>query len=83
MLYEVITHAGADEKISYFPQSADEFYRPLKPEPGSTEEAEMPRGFRLLFAGNIGVAQDFVTILNAAELLKGQTDIHWVSYNFV
>jgi len=74
----VLRHAGADEKISYFPQSADEFYRPLKPEPGSTEEAEMPRGFRLLFAGNIGVAQDFVTILNAAELLKGQTDIHWV-----
>ena len=31
-----------------------------------------------MFAGNIGVAQDFATILEAAEKLKGYPDIHWV-----
>jgi len=30
------------------------------------------------FAGNIGAAQDFRTILKAAELLKGYTEINWV-----
>ena len=30
-----------------------------------------------MFAGNIGAAQDFETILHAAETLKGQ-EIHWV-----
>jgi glycosyltransferase involved in cell wall biosynthesis len=31
-----------------------------------------------MFAGNIGAAQDFTTILAAAELLKPFSDIHWV-----
>jgi glycosyltransferase involved in cell wall biosynthesis len=31
-----------------------------------------------MFAGNIGKAQDFETILQAAERLKGYRDIHWV-----
>jgi glycosyltransferase involved in cell wall biosynthesis len=31
-----------------------------------------------MFAGNIGAAQDFETILTAAELIKKHADIHWV-----
>jgi len=38
----------------------------------------MPDGFCVTFAGNIGAAQDFRTILSAAELLKDQTEINWV-----
>ena len=30
-----------------------------------------------MFAGNIGAAQDFATILAAAERLRAQRDIHW------
>ena len=38
----------------------------------------MPTGFRVMYAGNIGAAQDFATILGAAELLKGERDIQWI-----
>lgn len=35
-------------------------------------------GFKVMFAGNIGVAQDFPNIIKAAELLKDIKDIKWV-----
>ena len=38
----------------------------------------MPAGFRILFAGNIGSAQSFETILAAAERTRSQPDLHWV-----
>jgi glycosyltransferase involved in cell wall biosynthesis len=31
-----------------------------------------------MFAGNIGAAQDFTTILAAADRLKSRSDIHWI-----
>ncbi|MCP4372429.1 MAG: glycosyltransferase family 4 protein, partial [Deltaproteobacteria bacterium] len=46
--------------------------------PNAPERAMMPEGFCVTFAGNIGAAQDFSTILNASERLKGHKDIHWV-----
>jgi glycosyltransferase involved in cell wall biosynthesis len=38
----------------------------------------LPSGFRVVFGGNIGKAQSFETILDAAELLKDRQDIHWI-----
>ncbi len=64
--------------ISYYPNSAEELYQPLKLENNAPENAVMPDGFCLTFAGNIGAAQDFGTILSAAERLKDHPDIHWV-----
>ena len=66
------------ERILYFPNSAEELYQPVDIEPDAKERAEVPDGFRVMFAGNIGKAQDFDTILAAAELLKEYQDIHWV-----
>ncbi len=65
-------------KICYFPNSAEELYRPVEsgPQPASEQEL-LPDGFRVMFAGNIGAAQDFETILAAAERLRAQRDIHW------
>ena len=41
---------------------------------------ELPDGFKLMFAGNIGEAQDFDHTLEAAKILhdRGRTDIHFV-----
>ncbi len=39
---------------------------------------DLPDGFRVLFAGNIGAAQDFPTILAAAERLRERRDIPWL-----
>jgi glycosyltransferase involved in cell wall biosynthesis len=65
-------------RIAYFPNSAEPFYRPLALEPVPSEGHELPPGFRLMYAGNIGAAQDFETILAAAERLAGQPDLHWI-----
>ena len=39
---------------------------------------KLPEGFKVMFAGNIGVAQDFPNIIKAAELLKDIKEIKWV-----
>lgn len=38
----------------------------------------LPEGFKVMFAGNIGVSQDFPNIIRAAELLKDIKGIKWV-----
>lgn len=38
----------------------------------------MPDGFRVMFAGNVGAAQDFDSILRAASLTKDIPEIKWV-----
>ena len=74
-----ITKRGVpEEKIRFFPNSALEFYRPVSLEPEAPERNLMPPGFRVIFAGNIGRAQDIPTILSAAEKLKNERDIHWL-----
>lgn len=66
------------ECVRYFPNSAEELYQPVHLPPDATERQKVPQGFRVMFAGNLGVAQDFGTILNAAELLKDFPDIQWI-----
>ncbi|WP_240421722.1 glycosyltransferase family 4 protein [Paenibacillus periandrae] len=65
------------EKIEYFPNWAESYYMPL-----STSEAELPRalpeGFNIVFAGNLGAAQDLPTIIDAAHSLKVHSDINWI-----
>lgn len=41
-------------------------------------DCKLPEGFKVMFAGNIGVAQDFPNIIKAVELLKDIKDIKWV-----
>ena len=65
-------------RIKYYPNSAEELYQPVIPEEVVDEQVDMPAGFRIMFGGNIGAAQDFETILNAAEILKEYDNIHWV-----
>ena len=65
----------AEERIVYFPNWAEAVFQP-----STAVEPPVPLspGFRVMFAGNIGVAQDFPAILEAAEQLKGHPDIHWI-----
>ncbi|HHT9112437.1 MAG TPA: glycosyltransferase family 4 protein [Candidatus Wunengus sp. YC65] len=68
----------SSDRLCYFPQTAEEIYQPVVIESNAPEHRLMPTGFRIMFAGNIGAAQDFATILDAAEILKGYHDIHWI-----
>lgn len=58
------------EKIHYWPQYAEEFYRPL--EPKSIEEIPDDDSFKIIFTGNIGTAQGLQILPQAAELLKNE-----------
>lgn len=69
---------GKPEQICYFPNWAEEIYQTTSKDGDSINLKEVPSGFRVMFAGNIAVAQDFPTILSAAEKLKNYPDIHWL-----
>lgn len=69
---------GADPaRILYYPNSAEELYRPVSRDAASVP-CRLPEGFRVMFAGNIGAAQSFETILDAAEKLRDHRAIHWL-----
>jgi colanic acid biosynthesis glycosyl transferase WcaI len=74
----VRSHGVPQARIRYLPNSAENFYRKLEVSPDAPEAAELPTGFRVMYAGNIGAAQDFPTILAAAELIRAQRQIHWI-----
>jgi glycosyltransferase involved in cell wall biosynthesis len=65
------------KKIRYFPSWAEDVFIQdgLKPAP----EVPAQEGvFNVLFAGNVGEAQDFPAVLEAAEILKHNPAIRWL-----
>jgi colanic acid biosynthesis glycosyl transferase WcaI len=66
------------ERVQFFPNWAESFYQPLDLPEDAPERKQLPQGFCLLYAGNIGVSQSFPTILEAAELTRDCPDLHWV-----
>lgn len=65
------------QKIRYFPSWAEDVFSQtdLLPAP----EVPVREGvFNVLFAGNIGEAQDLSAVLDAAESLKHNTSIRWL-----
>ena len=60
----------SENKIIYYPYYAEDFYTAVE---AQKEYRDLfPSGFNLVFAGNIGVAQSFDTIIHAFELLKNK-----------
>jgi len=71
----ILNQGVAESKIIYYPYYAEDFYKVVEKE--NIYLSRFPKGFNLLFAGNIGVAQSFDTIVNAFEKLK-EYDINLV-----
>ena len=67
----------SETDIRYFPNAAPNYYRPVLPAQDAPERRFLRKGFNVVFAGNIGLQQDFGTILAAAELLKDVPEIQW------
>lgn len=59
-------------KIFYYPYYAESFYKVVKPK--SSVKLIFPDGLNILFAGNIGVAQSFDTIISAANKIRSIKD---------
>ncbi len=66
------------ERIRVLPNWAEGLYRPVAVPADAPERALLPAGFRVMFAGNIGAAQSFETILDAAERLREEREIRWI-----
>ena len=65
------------KKIEFFPQWAEPLFKPVKTEKYLL--GEIPKeSFKIMFAGNIGEAQDFQSILETAKILKSHKNIQWV-----
>ncbi len=62
-------------KIGYFPNWAEDTF--TSDEHVTYKVPELPKGFNVMFAGNIGDAQDFESIAATAEALQGE-DINFV-----
>jgi len=74
---QIQTYAGNDSKIVYFPNWAESVFTSQVIEP-ATEITSLADDFIIMFAGNIGDAQDFPSILSAAENLKAHSQVKWL-----
>lgn len=68
----------APDRIAYFPNWAESFYRPSSRQNSAVDPMTDIKGFRIVFAGNIGSAQSFETIVDAASRLRDVADLHWI-----
>ncbi len=66
------------ERVHYWPQYGEEFYRPAKRT--AVEEIPMDDKFKIIFTGNIGFAQGMDILPKTAEYLKsrGVKDVNFV-----
>jgi len=66
------------DKIKYFPSWAEDTFSNTNIQAAVEVPVSNPDMFSIMFAGNIGDAQDFPSILNAVEILKESKNIRWL-----
>lgn len=71
-------HAGVGARVELFPSWAESLFDNTHDVDIAPELAQFYGKFKIVFAGNIGEAQDFPAILDAAHALRDRTDIQWV-----
>lgn len=70
-------HVVDTSRVAYFPSWAEAVFDTQQAAPAS-EVPPHPGSFNVMFAGNVGDAQDFPAILAAADSLKAYTQIRWL-----
>tara|TARA_B100001250_G_scaffold306261_1_gene268144 strand:+ start:1474 stop:2679 length:1206 start_codon:yes stop_codon:yes gene_type:complete len=66
-----------EKKIIYYPYYAESFYNVVTPK--NNIKQMFPDGLNILFAGNIGVAQSFDTIIESARIIRNKIKM----FNFI
>lgn len=74
---QIRKYAGDGHEVVYFPNWAEALFDMSHVAPAA-EVPPAPESFSVMFAGNIGAAQDFPAILAAAEILKPRGHIRWL-----
>lgn len=65
-----------NKEVLYFPNWAEDVFTKSYLQ-NSSVIPDLPNGFNIMFAGNVGESQDFGTIIKAAELTLSE-DINWI-----
>lgn len=65
--YYLLDQGVSEDKIIFYPYYAENFYKVVKE--NSKIKSKFGTGLKIIFAGNIGVAQSFDTIIDAAKIL--------------
>jgi len=73
----IVKYAGSSARVEYFPSWAESVFDMAGVAPAVEMQSDTST-FTVMFAGNVGDAQDFPAILAAAEMLKGNRAIRWV-----
>lgn len=74
---QIRKYAGDSSRVVYFPSWAESVFDMQDVVPAGEVRLKQG-GFNVMFAGNIGDAQDFPAILAAAESLKSHAHIRWL-----
>jgi glycosyltransferase involved in cell wall biosynthesis len=64
------------DRLGYLPNWAEEAY--TGPPGAAPELVPWEGGFTVMFAGNLGRVQGLETVLDAAEILRGEPGVRWV-----
>lgn len=76
-LTNIAKYCSDPQRVRYFPSWAEDVFNKTN----TAKALEIPKRegvFTILFAGNVGDAQDLPAVLNAAERLKDNPTIRWV-----
>lgn len=76
-LGSIAKYCNDKAKIRYFPSWAEDVFTDANVQ-SAPEVPEWAYGFTVVFAGNIGEAQDMPAVLDAAERLKDNASIRWI-----
>ena len=74
---QIRKYCAGDKRVEYFPSWSDSDFALSAVQPA----AEVPAAegvFSVMFAGNMGDAQDFPAILDAAEIVKDDRKVRWL-----
>lgn len=74
----ILSKGDFASKIVYAPNWAENLYLDNKAINKENIAAMMPNGFRVMFAGNVGKAQDVGSIIKAAYETKDVPEIKWI-----
>lgn len=73
MSESILSKGDFKDKIIYFPNWAESIFE----NPDYKETPQLPGGYKIMFAGNLGGAQDLESVLKASLLLK-ETEVKWI-----
>jgi len=74
---QIAKYCASHKRIAYFPSWAETLFQSNRMGP-APEVPAAPNTFSVMFAGNIGEAQDFPAVIEAADILKSNPRIRWL-----